>query len=191
MDDDKNIENSEKKGSTFGEFLRYAIIAMLIVVPFRIYIAQPYIVSGSSMDPTFKDGDYLIVDQLSKRFSLPERNSVLIIKYPLNTKKFFIKRLIAFPNEQVSIKDGVVTVINEQNPEGVVIDSSFVAFEKKDNFYLELGENEFFVMGDNRAGSSDSRIWGPLPKENIVGKPILRLLPVNNISINPGLIYTK
>jgi signal peptidase I len=164
---------------------------MLIVVPFRIYIAQPYIVSGSSMDPTFKDGDYLIVDQLSKRFSLPERNSVLIIKYPLNTKKFFIKRLIAFPNEQVSIKDGVVTVINEQNPEGVVIDSSFVAFEKKDNFYLELGENEFFVMGDNRAGSSDSRIWGPLPKENIVGKPILRLLPVNNISINPGLIYTK
>ncbi len=188
MDENKNLENAEKKDSTFGEFLRYAVIAMLVVIPFRIYIAQPYIVSGSSMDPTFKDGDYLIVDQLSKRLSLPERNSVLIIKYPLNTKKFFIKRLIAFPNEKVSIENGVVTVINDQNPEGFVVDNSYVTFEKKDNFYLELGENEYFVMGDNRSGSSDSRIWGPLPKENIVGKPILRLLPISKIDINPGSI---
>lgn len=188
MDENKNLENTEKKDSTFGEFLRYAVIAMLVVIPFRIYIAQPYIVSGSSMDPTFKDGDYLIVDQLSKRLSLPERNSVLIIKYPLNTKKFFIKRLIAFPNEKVSIENGVVTVINDQNPEGFVVDNSYVTFEKKDNFYLELGENEYFVMGDNRSGSSDSRIWGPLPKENIVGKPILRLLPISKIDINPGSI---
>src|SRR3989338_9662403 len=102
--------NNPKNGSSLWEFIRYAIIALLIVVPFRIFIAQPYVVSGSSMDPTFKDADYLIVDQLSKRFEDPKRGDVLIIKYPKDPSKFFIKRLIGFPEETVLITDGVVSI---------------------------------------------------------------------------------
>lgn len=182
---------TEVKGSAFWELLKYAVIALLIVVPFRIFIAQPYMVSGSSMDPTFKDGDYLIVDQLSKRFEEPERGSVIIIRYPKDPSKFFIKRLVAFPNEKVEIKKGVVTIFNETNPEGLTLDNSYVVYKKNDDFSMQLHDNEYFVMGDNRAGSSDSRIWGSLPKENIIGRPILRLFPLNKIGVWPGIFKSN
>src|SRR3989344_2581512 len=103
------IMEEDNTKSSVWEFVKYVAIAILIVIPFRIFIAQPYVVSGSSMDPTFKDGDYLIVDQLSKRFEAPERESVIIIRYPKDPSKFFIKRLIGFPHENVEIKDGIVT----------------------------------------------------------------------------------
>jgi len=179
--------NNPQAKSSFWEFVRYAIVALLIVIPFRIFIAQPYVVSGSSMDPTFKDADYLIVDQLSKRFEEPKRESVLIIRYPKDPSKFFIKRLIAFPNEKVTINNGIVTVFNETNPEGIVIEDFYVIYKKNENFVAELADDEYFVMGDNRAGSSDSRVWGPVPKKYIVGRPIIRLLPLKKIDLWPGL----
>lgn len=176
----------ETSRSSFWEFVRYALIALLIVIPFRIFIAQPYMVSGSSMDPTFKDADYLIVDQISKRFEDPQRGSVVIIKYPKDTSKYFIKRLIGFPGETVEIKSGVVTVYNEENKNGLKLDEPYVFYKKNENFSITLGENEYFVMGDNRAGSFDSRSWGTLPKKNIIGKPMVRLLPLNKIGFWPG-----
>ncbi len=185
--EENNKEDQIPKQSSFWELVRYAFIALLIVVPFRIFIAQPYVVSGSSMDPTFKDGDYLIVDQLSKRFEEPERGSVLIIRYPKDPSKFFIKRLIAFPNEKVEIKNGKVIVSNADNPDGIILEDSYVVYQKNENFLAELKDDEYFVMGDNRAGSSDSRIWGSLPKENIIGRPIVRLLPLSKINLWPGL----
>src|SRR3989344_717537 len=112
-------ENIDKKDETsLGELLKYALVALIIVVPFRIFIAQPYIVDGSSMDPTFKNADYLIVDQLSKRFEVPERGSVVIIRYPKDPSKFFIKRLIAFPNEKIVIKDAKERIYDNENPDG-------------------------------------------------------------------------
>jgi len=179
-------EHIEKNGG-FWELVKYVGVALLIVIPFRIFVAQPYVVSGSSMDPTFKDGDYLIVDQLSKRFEEPKRESVVIIRYPKDPSKFFIKRLIAFPNEQVEIKNGAVSVINEQNPNGLKIDDSYVVYKKNENFSFKLGDNEYFVMGDNRAGSSDSRSWGSLPRSDIVGRPLLRLLPLTKVDLWPGV----
>ncbi|MEK7635052.1 MAG: signal peptidase I [Patescibacteria group bacterium] len=177
---------AEKKGSAFWELIRYAFIALIIVIPFRIFIAQPYIVEGSSMDPTFKNGDYLIVDQLSERFHDPARESVVIIRYPKDPSKFFIKRLIAFPRERVEINNGVVTVYNDDNKEGIKLNGSYVVYGKNENFSKRLSFDEYFVMGDNRAGSSDSRIWGPVPKKYIVGVPVLRLLPLNKIGLQPG-----
>ena len=171
--------------SSFWEFVRYAFIALLIVIPFRIYVAQPYVVEGSSMDPTFKTGDYLIVDQLSKRFEEPKRESVIIIKYPKDPSKFFIKRLIGFPGETIEIKEGAV-IVYDVNNNSIQLNEPYVIFNKIENFSKKLGADEYFVMGDNRAGSSDSRIWGPVPKKYIIGTPVLRLFPFNEIDFHPG-----
>src|SRR3989338_3819489 len=165
---EKELEKAtgEGKKEGVGEILKFVLIVAIIVVPFRIFIAQPYVVEGSSMDPTFKDGDYLIVDQLSKRFGDPARGDVIIMRYPRDPSKFFIKCLIAFPGETVFIKAGKVYI------QDVLLDEPYVKFSKNENFELTLKEGEYFVMGYNRAGSSDSRIWGPLPKEDIVGEPL-------------------
>jgi len=181
------IMEEDNTKSSVWEFGITITIAILIVIPFRIFIAQPYVVSGSSMDPTFKDGDYLIVDQLSKRFEAPERESVIIIRYPKDPSKFFIKRLIGFPHERVEINDGEVNIFNEANPDGIRLEDNYILYPKNENFVKELGEDEYFVMGDNRAGSSDSRVWGALPKKNIIGRPIFRLLPLSQIDIWPGI----
>lgn len=182
----KLAPEAAKKGS-FWEFVRYAIVALIIVVPFRILVAQPYVVSGASMDPTFKDADYLVVDQLSKRFEEPARGSVIIIRYPKDTSKFFIKRLIGFPGDKVEIKGGKVTVYNEANKDGLELSEPYIVYKKSENLSVTLGEDEYFVMGDNRAGSSDSRVWGTVPKKYIIGRPFLRLLPLNKIDIWPGM----
>lgn len=183
---EENNNQAPKTTSSFWEFVRYALIAFLIVIPFRIFVAQPYIVSGSSMDPTFQDGEYLIVDQLSKRFEEPKRESVVIIRYPKDPSKFFIKRLIAFPGETVSIEGGKVKVYAKDSDEAINLNDSYIVYKKSENFLKKLGDNEYFVMGDNRAGSSDSRVWGAVPKKYIIGTPVLRLLPLDKISIKPG-----
>jgi len=180
--------NKQTLKSSFWELMRYILLALLIVIPFRIFIAQPYVVSGSSMDPTFKDADYLIVDQLSQRFEDPKRESVIIIRYPKDPSKFFIKRLIAFPGETIEIKDGAVTIYNDKNKDGLKLNEPYVVYKKDENFSVKLGEDEYFVMGDNRVGSSDSRAWGTVPRKYIIGAPILRLLPVDKINIWPGLL---
>lgn len=180
---DENIKKNES--SSVIELLKYAIVALVIVIPFRIFIAQPYIVDGSSMDPTFKNGDYLIVDQISKRFVVPDRLSVIIIRYPKDPSKFFIKRLIAFPGEKITIENGKVTIF-KNNEKIEELNEPYIYYTKNENFSRELKENEYFVMGDNRASSSDSRIWGALTKENIIGTPIIRLLPINKITLFPG-----
>jgi signal peptidase I len=179
---------SQSTKSSFWEFVRYAVIALLIVIPFRIFIAQPYIVEGLSMDPTFKNADYLIVDQLSQRFEVPARESVVIIRYPKDPSKFFIKRLIGFPGDTISIKNGVVTIYNENNKNGIKLSEPYVVYAKQEDFSATLGADEYFVMGDNRAGSSDSRAWGTLPRKYIIGVPFLRLLPLNKVGVWPGAL---
>jgi signal peptidase I len=187
-----NEENTPKtaepgsKSSSFWELVRYGIIALIIVIPFRIFVAQPYVVEGSSMDPTFKTGDYLIVDQLSKRFEVPKRESVVIIRYPKNPSEFFIKRLIGFPGETVKITNGAVSIYNDSTGQTIELSQPYVVYGKNENITAKLGPNEYFVMGDNRAGSSDSRAWGPVPQKYIIGVPVLRLLPLNEIGVLPG-----
>lgn len=183
------IPNSQeiKAKSPVWDFVKYAIVALAIVIPFRIYVAQPYVVSGSSMDPTFKDADYLIVDQISKRFEETPRGSVVIIKYPVDPSKFFIKRLIGFPGDTIEIKNGKVLIFNKINPEGRELKEPYVVYPKTENFKIELADDQYFVMGDNRAGSSDSRIWGAVPKKYIIGRPFVRLFPVNKIEFWPGI----
>ena len=165
------------------ELAKLVILSLIIVVPFRLYIAQPFIVDGASMDPTFEDGQYLIVDELSYHFREPVRGEVLIFKYPKDPSKYFIKRIIGLPNETVSIKEGVVSVTSTGNPDGLTLDEPYVQLTKSDTLNYTLGESEYFVMGDNRLQSADSRLWGPVPENNIIGRPFLRFIPP---SLLPG-----
>lgn len=180
----KTGEKFDKK--SFWELVRFALIALAIVIPIRVFIAQPFIVDGSSMIPTFENGQYLIVDEISYRFSEPKRGDVVVFKYPNDTKKFFIKRIIGLPNEIVDIKGDVVTITNTEHPNGLVLDQSYVKNTTINSTHRELKDGEYFVMGDNRAASSDSRYWGPVSKKLLIGKVFLRLFPIDKINLLPG-----
>ena len=168
------------------EVIKFFLLAFIVVAPIRIFIAQPFIVSGASMNPTFATGQYLIVDEISYRFSEPQRGDVIVLKYPKNPKKYFIKRIIGLPGEKVTINNGVVSIIEPGNPVPIILDEPYIAFEKKDSLQMSLDDDEYFVMGDNRAASLDSRSWGPLPEKLVVGRAWLRLFPVSGVSYLPG-----
>ncbi len=169
------------------EIVIFVVIAFGIVLPFRIYIAEPYLVDGRSMDPTFKTGDYLIVDKLSYRLGNPERNSIVVFEYPKDTSKSFIKRIIGLPGETVVVKDNTVTIINSEYPKGLKLDQSYVLHESPGKYEKKLSDDEYFVMGDNRVESFDSRYWGPLEKKHILGKPMIQLWPLTKIGLFPGV----
>jgi len=183
--DIENSQTTQSKESFFKDIVKFALLALVIVVPIRMYIASPFIVSGASMDPSFETGHYLIVDQISYRFSDPQRGEVIIFHYPKDPSKFFIKRIIGLPGEKIIISDENIIIENKDFPEGIILNEPYVTHQKIDTLEFELKENEYFVMGDNRAESSDSRIWGPLPYDMIVGKAFLRLLPASKVDILP------
>jgi len=185
-DIESNLNNkNSKKGGFWRETLKFLIIAVFIVLPIRLYVLQPFIVSGPSMDQTFADGQYLLVDEISYRFEEPKRGDVVIFKYPLNTKQFFIKRIIGLPGETVEIKDDVVTIKNTAHPDGFILSEPYVdtngGLKRPDVVEKTLSVTEYFVMGDNRYFSSDSRIWGPVERKLIVGEPLWRLIKINKL----------
>lgn len=171
--------------------VKFVLIILLIVIPVRVFIAQPFIVNGASMDPTFKHGDYLIVDQISYRFNEPERGDVIVFRYPNDTKQFFIKRVIGLPGETIKITDSSVIIYNESYPQGLTLDEPYIKNETThQNGSIEtknLKVSEYFVLGDNRLRSSDSRSWGTLKRNLIIGRPLIRLLPPSSLSLFPGL----
>ena len=176
--------------SFWGEIIQIVIVSLLIVIPFRIYIAQPFIVSGTSMDDTFANGQYLIVDELTYRLSEPQRGDVLILRPPNNLSVYYIKRLIGLPGETVEIKNDVVTVTNKENPKGFILKEPYVKIDKtfppRPAYTVTLKADEYLVFGDNRLVSQDSRIFGPIKREEIAGRPIFRLWPLSKINYLPG-----
>jgi len=168
------------------ELLILVVIVFGFVIPFRVYIAEPYLVDGRSMDPTFETGNYLIVDKISNSAKSPIRNSVVVFKFPQDPSKSFIKRIIGLPGETVIVKGEKVTIINNENPKGFVLDQTYVVHKSTKDSELKLGDTEYFVMGDNRKDSYDSRYWGALDKKFILGRPFIQLLPLKNIRVMPG-----
>src|SRR3990167_10407592 len=136
--------------NSWKELIKLVMLSLVVVVPFRMFIAQPFVVDGASMGPTFETGDYLIVDELSYRFQTPARGSVLIFRYPRDPRKSFIKRVIGLPNETVSIADGRVSIINEEYPEGLILDEPYVTSATSDSVNYIVGPAAYFVLGDNR-----------------------------------------
>lgn len=179
-------EKPTKKKDGLLDFIKYIVFAIIIVIPIRMFIAQPFVVSGESMFPTFQDKEYLIVDEISYLLGKPHRGDVIVFHYPLDTKRFFIKRIIGMPNEQIDIKGGIVTIFNKENPEGFIYDEPFLKQSFLDTTSFKTGDKEYYVLGDNRSHSSDSRVWGPLPEKLIMGEAFLRLFPLKEISYLPG-----
>jgi signal peptidase I len=184
---DTQVVIQEKKEHPLTEIVRFALLAIIIVVPIRMFIAQPFIVSGASMDNTFANGQYLIVDQLSYYLHEPERGDVVIFRYPKDPSKFFIKRVIGIPGDTVLINDAAVTIKNETYPSGLVLDEPYIkSMQAAAPLEEVLGPREYFVMGDNRDQSSDSRVWGVLQEERIIGRAWLRLFPPTAANFLPG-----
>lgn len=179
-----------KKENTLWELIKFALLALIIVIPIRMWVAQPFIVSGSSMVPTFENGQYLIVDELSYNFETPDRGDVIVFRYPKDPSKFYIKRIIGLPGDTVAINGSAVTIKNAEHPDGIELDETYVKNESMNTMNVTIPEGQYFVMGDNRSASSDSRIWGTVPRKNIIGRAFLRIFPLGSASVFPGK-YTE
>lgn len=180
---------STSKWNVIWEFAKIFIIATLIVLPIRYFLFQPFIVKGDSMVPNFHDGNYLIVDEISYNFSQPQRGDVIVFKYPKDTTQRFIKRVIGLPGETVDITGGKITI--SKGSSSFILDEKYLPsnFETLGGVKTTVGPNEYFVLGDNRDYSYDSRIWGTVPIKDVIGKVFLRLFPVAAISEIARPIY--
>ncbi len=178
------------KSALLDDIIKFALIALLIVVPLRVFIAQPFIVRGASMEPVFHNGEYLIVDQLTYRMEEPERGDVIIMRYPKDPKVFFIKRVIGLPGETVELQGKRVIIRKGPGVEPLILNESFIEESRMRDEYgtYTLASDEYFVMGDNRIASSDSRVWGALPREDIVGRAFVRLFPPTRMDVFPGKV---
>lgn len=171
-------------GSFFWELLKAFILAMVIIVPIRYFVVQPFFVRGASMETNFHDGEYLVVDQLSYRFREPKRGEVVVFRYPQDHSEFFIKRIVGLPGEDVQIKDGQVVIRSAAYPAGVELDESgYLSPNVRTGGQLDihLDAGQYFVLGDNRAASSDSRSWGAVNASEIIGRAWIRAWPLDRI----------
>jgi signal peptidase I len=171
----------KSKKRIFLENVLYIASAVVLALLVQKFIIRPFIVNGASMDPTFATGDYLLIDEVSYKLGEPERGDVVVFKAPPEPDKFFIKRIIGLPGETVIIKGSSVTIKNSENPKGFSLSEDFIVHTSSNDMTIEVPEDQYFVMGDNRSGSFDSRSWGTLPKSDIRGRALLRLLPLKEI----------
>lgn len=171
---------------TIKEYVVLIGTSLLLVFVIRTYVAQPFVVSGSSMEPTFHTNEYLIVDQLSYTLGEPKRGDVIVFKYPLIPSRYFIKRVIALPGETIRITGDKVEIKPIGGDEFITLEEPYIEFAKEGALENVLQEDEYFVMGDNRLASLDSRSWGPLKESFIVGKAFARLFPFSKIDFLPG-----
>lgn len=178
----------DKRDGVVDDLVKFALIALLVVLPVRLFIAQPFVVRGASMEPTFHGNEYLIVDQLSYRFSEPDRGDVIILRYPKDETVFFIKRVIGLPGETIELLGNTVVVQRGDGLSPLTLSEPYIEPERAQDEYglYTLADDEYFVMGDNRKESSDSRSWGVLQRSEVVGRALLRLLPVSRLDILPG-----
>jgi len=186
----KTIEEKQEKGIKkyaifVWEIVKIAIIALVIVLPIRYFLFQPFIVSGASMAPNFATGDYLIVDEISYRLSNPQRGDVIVFNagfIPGYAGQRFIKRVIGLPGETVDVTNGQVEIIKDGKT--TILDEKYLPADLKtyQDANITLKSDQYFVLGDNRQYSYDSRYWGVVPRSDIIGKALLRVFPITSLS---------
>jgi len=186
---------NEKAKENFKLFLwetiKIVIVALIIILPLRYYVVQPFYVKGASMEPNFYDHEYLIINEISYHFNEPSRGEIVVFKYPLNPKEYYIKRIIGLPGERITIKDGQVIIFNQEFTEGKILKENYLepGVETWGDIDITLGIDEYYVLGDNRASSKDSRIFGPVSRHFIVGKTWVRGWPFSRFSVFKNPVY--
>lgn len=172
------------------DFIKTVLTIIILAVVIRLFVIQPYIVEGQSMEKTFQNNDYLITEKVSYKTREPKRGEVIIFHPPDNPSISYIKRVIGLPGEKVEIKNGSV-YINEQ-----ILDESYLSSNeetvtgKRDGISVVLSKDEYYVFGDNRNHSRDSREIGPVPKSNIISRVWFRLLPISEVKAFAAVDYT-
>ncbi len=164
------------------EIAKIVIIALIIVVPIRHFLFQPFLVHGSSMEPNFHNGDYLIIDEFTYRFREPKRGEVVVFHYPKSPKLEYIKRIVGLPGETIRVNNGKVAVLSKDKKKILKEEYLPSSIDTSGNTEITLDSNEYFVLGDNRTASSDSREWGALNEEYIIGKVWFHLKPLSVLS---------
>lgn len=189
-------ENTEPKKSTvvsafvsFFNFLKTVVLVVAIALVIRIFIVQPFVVEGQSMEPSFNNADYLITEKISFRFREPERGEIIIFHPPDSPSVNYIKRVIGLPGETIEIKDGAISVNGEKISENYLFSAEDVKAVSRDGLKVNLGQDQFFVMGDNRNHSRDSREIGAITKDEIVSRVWFRLLPIKDAKAFAALNY--
>jgi signal peptidase I len=186
-------KQSSPPSQSRASFFLYLLVAFSIAISIRLFFAAPYAVSGASMEPSFKSWHYLIVDKVSYRFEEPARGEVVVFESPQQGGRALIKRVIGLPGETVILTGRDVTIKNDAHPDGFLLDEPYLdpALVGESALTLSLKEGEYLVLGDNRRVSADSRVWGALPRENIVGRAFLRLFPFGEIGVFPAFAHYK
>lgn len=166
------------------DVLEIAFVALVSVYLIRTFLVQPFVVSGASMTPTFQNGDYLLIDELVYRFRSPERGEVVVFRNPRDASIYFIKRIVGLPGEHVAIRDGKIEVATSGGENNAVLNEQYLLPHVTTGGTIDyvLGDGEYFVLGDNRSFSFDSRNWGLLPAGDIVGLVRFRLWPLSGLT---------
>lgn len=177
--------------AAFVEILEVAAIAVVTVLLVRNFLVQPFLVNGASMEPNFSNNDYLLVDELTYSIREPGRGEVAVFRYPGDESTFYIKRIIGLPDERLELKNGVLTIYNHDNPNGLKLNEQYLphGLFTRGDVNLTLKDNEYFALGDNRSYSFDSRSWGTLPRKNLIGLVRLRLWPLTKASAFEAPVY--
>ena len=181
------------------DLLKTFIIVALIAFAIRYFVIQPFVVDGDSMLPTFINNEYLIAEKVSYDFKNPVRGDVLIFRYPKNPEIIYIKRVIGLPGEVVEIKDNSVYIADSAESQAKKLSESYLPVtsktyiysesEKNQEYKIALKDDEYFVMGDNREHSSDSREWGVLPQANIIGRVWITVTPFDHFKFWGHISY--
>jgi len=175
----------------FLELLQVLAISLVIIIPVRYFLIQPFYVKGASMEPNFFDHEYLIINELGYRLRDPIRGDIVVFKYPKDPDQYFIKRVIGLPGETVEIIDGKVRIYNKEHANGFFLDETgyIDGVFTSSRQIVQLKEGEYYLMGDNRPASLDSRVFGPVSRDHIVGKVLLRGYPVDRWKLFKSFEY--
>jgi len=181
----------QELGAFVWETIKIVAISLVIIFPIRYYLLQPFFVKGASMESNFEDGDYIFIDEISYTLGEPRRGDVIVFHYPLDKSQFFIKRVIGMPGETVEIRDNKVIIHNLAHPDGQVLPEPYLDANQQTlgEMRIKLDDNEYFVLGDNRLKSSDSRRWGAVNRSLITGRAFIRLWPWTDGIKIPHITY--
>lgn len=199
-DNDSN-QASQEVGGFLMEIVKVFILAVIIILPIRVFLFQPFFVQGASMEPNFHNGEYLLINEWGykhtnigfasdplmsvKPFRDLNRSDVVVFRYPKNPSVFYVKRVVGLPGETITLEKGQIRISLEDGSSYVLDESPYIpdSVHTEGGQMVTLGEDEYFVMGDNREHSNDSRSWGPVSKEFIIGKVFVRMWPLDHFGL--------